>query len=741
MKRLIAVLSPFRLRLLAFFLIWFLNTVAIEMGRPAGADYALSDSIYFALQFFALNYEIPAGWDANTGVGLGRFIAALFAVLAIISLVSSRFVTWVRKVKHIASDDRIVLLGYGQVNRALLMHLEKIWEGPITVVDRNFYDADRIRARETGVLLLEADITEPKAIANLNLEKACRVYVASGYDTLNLEVGTLATEAIEAALSAQSGHIAPRPDRRFGCGARGEVVTVHIASANLMSNLSRAQDIAFALGSGMRFFSIKTATALQLVQKARFVERAADLGQDTPHIVILGSGEVTEALLVQLFVTTMSTNGLPRITVIDPEANKAKARMRAHFPRLFENELRAEVVDLISFIDADVGALSFDHDPVLSPLSEGVPPTAWVFACRDDEVNIAGALRLEGAMQMLAQRPVPIYARAWQGEMSAKGADGGLAQTQLFGQRNDPAVCAMITDTNSDWLALLLHQSYQSEKTPASDQDAYLQDWLALPEHVRRTNRWAAQHLPQKLHDLGFDWRGKTEGLLPLVPKDNPIAVALAQDQAAGLEALDERDPLPDCLLRIAKTEHRRWVIDRALNGWKYSGATDVRSNRRRLHNKMVAFGKLTEAEKRLDLAALSVVFGMNASDFPYEPAVAHPRKTQDVALDQLEDVHRDVTHLRLIVPARLTLISQEIRTAAETFIKELSANPALSKVEIIVAGDGEQLMGRYDHAQVLLKDETLPLIGWLNRAFKGRDPAMAFDLTYLPGADDLHAA
>ena len=710
--------SPLGLKLAAFALILLAGAVGFALSC---AQFGFADSLYKALQLFGLNYDVPDGFEPHVLLQLARFLAPVFTVIAVIELFGSSIAGWLRNIAQAQRADRVILLGFGKVNRAILRHLTR--EGParvpVTVIDQGFSEGDWMQARAQGILLREADLTNPDALVRLLPERAKHIYVACGSDALNLEVGTLAAAAIERAAGARPGHINPVVDRRYGCGAGlEEAVHVHIASPKLMENLAQAQDVSFPLGSGMTFFSFKEETAAALVARSRFAQRARDAGAAVPHLVIFGAGEMAEALLVQSIVVGISDGQVPQITLIDADCAAAKARFAAHYPRLFDGSLPEEAQPQIRFEPADVTQLCFETDAMLAALDAESPPTAWIFSCRDDETNVAAALQLENAMQVLARRPAPIYARAWEGQLAAAGQD--LGQTHLFGQGHDAVVCERILGPGFDWMARHIHRAYLDEVTiaalgPAHDLP-FTAVWKKLPAHVRRTNLWAAMHLAQRLEDLGFDWRGRALGAIPLLPDGHPLAAALAAPD------------LTRALSASAETEHNRWMMDRALCGWK-AGARD---NRRRLHPNMIPFARLDDQTKQLDLTALRAVFALTAGDFPAPPPLARVRCVTEMTVEEMTEVRPETTCLILHFGKGPALISAPVWQGVEALCRGLARHENLCRVRVVLHGPALPQLAKAARAEA---DETRPLLQWLTAQFQALPDGVAVDVDYMPEA------
>lgn len=155
--------------------------------------------------------------------------------------------------------------------------------------------------------------------------------------------------------------------------------------------------------------------------------------------------------------------------------------------------------------------------------------------------------------------------------------------------------------------------------------ERFTRAWHALPENVKEANFRAIRHLPVKLEGLGLDWqrgrlfpsidKGLSEDLVGFLGnvemiKNKPVytsnfdpAIAKACELSEQMTKSAEKKPIRDLINAIAMIEHSRWMIDRALEGWRQA-PDNIRDNRRRLHSKMRDFGGIGQ-DRELDLNGL----------------------------------------------------------------------------------------------------------------------------------------
>ena len=221
-------------------------------------------------------------------------------------------------------------------------------------------------------------------------------------------------------------------------------------------------------------------------------------------------------MLIECLLTAYAANiGAPRITVFDRDADHAQRRLAACYPTLVDDSLPEEARPDIRFVAKDLQTLDMENDADLDAMdSSEAPPTAYVFACGDDLVNLSAGLRLEMAMQRLRRRAVPIHVRLWDrvigpGDLAEEDP---LSLLRTFGNARQTAARLLSEAPATEALARDLHKTYLAPRRDgeiASAARARMdKDWANLPEHARRSNFRVARQAATKLMALGLQWRG-----------------------------------------------------------------------------------------------------------------------------------------------------------------------------------------------------------------------------------------
>lgn len=257
-------------------------------------------------------------------------------------------------------------------------------------------------------------------------------------------------------------------------------------------------------------------------------------------------------------------------------------------------------------------------------------------------------------------------------------------------------------DERAFLLPKLLHDAYRGGATAAGspiDIDQFRQSWNRLPENVREANRSTARHIGQKLIDLGFLWRGMDSGGLPALSAEtagacNALIDAAGEDGSTLIPAAPCHAPARDIILR---TEHNRWLVDRAIAGWMAGPRDDRgiprRDNRRRLHDNIRSFDELdaeTRARYARPLAAAIRMLERPEIDFD-----AQRRETGEIRLcsaDVLEVYSQDidfvgVSELIIRVGETCTIVAEPVRKRLRALVADWAHQRAACRLLVLLEG------------------------------------------------------
>ena len=393
-------------------------------------------------------------------------------------------------------------------------------------------------------------------------------------------------------------------------------VLAHIRDPWIHERLSRTDAAA-----SLRTFSYANGVARQLMLAHPPYLLARRYKAPAQHILIFGFGAVGQALAKEFLITSVSNNPRPMmITAIDPVIDDHRAEFLGRLPGLGEDVS-------LGFIRGDLRLREADALNELRARLAISPACAVYIAIGDSSLPLSFGLDMrEQAIDLGVMAPIFICAQHGAGfpELAAGSGlvgqgvgpavtdeaarTGVLCDRRLasFGQWRNALDGMGLFEDRSDGLAKGFHESYLMKNPPNPDPARRLPsevDWNFLPDQYRVSNRRAAAHVRAKIDAAGYkdldDWlakgpryksRGRNRWLTDEFPAD-----------AFGLFQLDNKDFLES----MAELEHRRWMIERALNGWQFGEPRDDATKR---HNCMVAYDKLPEDDKQKDRDNISLV-------------------------------------------------------------------------------------------------------------------------------------
>jgi hypothetical protein len=137
-----------------------------------------------------------------------------------------------------------------------------------------------------------------------------------------------------------------------------------------------------------------------------------------------------------------------------------------------------------------------------------------------------------------------------------------------------------LSDETCDVISQGIHEAYRRNKTQPSV-DPSMADWEHLPEGLKNSNRDQANHILEKLQEIGCTVKPVERGA------PTPFAFT------------------PWEIERLAEMEHGRWNAERLLDGWRYGSPKDVA---RKISPYLVPWAKLPDDVKKWDRDAVTEI-------------------------------------------------------------------------------------------------------------------------------------
>lgn len=515
-----------------------------------------------------------------------RFAAIATPVVGLLFAFSGQLGRSLARLFNLGASGHVVVAGESAAALSLALDC-RAHKDSVILIAQGLAGETALGLRRRGVIVLEGDASHPETLRNARAAHAAHVVAFEPDDTANLQ--------IEAAVRRLAEHT-----------RRRRPIGVHVATCSSLL-LKEAREMRSAQMRRKQApakvdpkpFSLQEMAARALVQQESqtLLSLAQQLGQDRVHIVMFGFDAPAEAAAERILMSLWSAHfAPPRITVLTPDPDIAGAGFRARHREAFAHP---------QIWSADVAFLPFDWEvaSVGPELLDSVElqrgkPTAIVVATGADPGNIHLAIALKRACNHRGRWPVPIYMyETSQSEFSQQYAKGDEteeldAYLQAFGAHQATATRALIIDGDLDRGAAIAHEHYnrgfgKRGEVSMKELQAAMKDWPDVLETFRAANRAAADSAMTKLWDAGWRPAAKSE--------KGETSPAIA----------------PELTERMAQCEHDRWMAERLMSGWRPAGEGEQRDNDLMVHDKLVPWNALSDADKNNDVnqirAALDV--------------------------------------------------------------------------------------------------------------------------------------
>ncbi|MDP3496047.1 MAG: hypothetical protein Q8R82_23290 [Hyphomonadaceae bacterium] len=362
---------------------------------------------------------------------------------------------------------------------------------------------------------------------------------------------------------------------------------------------------------------------------------AQKLKAPAQHILIVGFGQVGQSAAREFIVTCVSPL-FPHmmVTVVDPQAGRLETDFRSRHPDLCKpkNAVGAGDGSQIDFGFFE-GDFRLNDEKLFAFIRERSKASeiCAVYVAVDLErrpLGLALALRAMATQEKLFRAPVFVCAQhgaglpaVHQGAGYVGGGETGKDRIALERQaEQDSRLCdlrvvsfgswpeafdgAGLLEQDLDGQAKRFHKEYErlraeeARRTDPAAPQMDAQPWEVLPDQLRVSNRRVAAHIRAKAHAAGFElgaWLDSRKGgwgthdlppaahVLPGEPDD-----ALTAESAGQMRTLGE-------------LEHRRWMLDRYLDGWRKGERDDYA----RLRPDLIPFSEIAETSKKKDYTVI----------------------------------------------------------------------------------------------------------------------------------------
>jgi hypothetical protein len=508
------------------------------------------DAIYFSLRLFAFEYDLGQGGadpyrESNLILQVARFLAPATVAIAVIKGAMLIAAQQLNLWRIARWRGHAVVCGAGERGRQLALALRG--HGHRVVVIENNETADTLAdIRTAGARVVLGSATDPARQAEARLEFASKVAAVTPSEESNLQIVLAASR------------------RRNGLPLRA-MAHASRSFAEMFENQPPFDRI--TNGKDCGFFDHDVAASRVLVGRYALNLVAPLLHERrSPQLLVAGDGSLLPELLGVLITQCQyAVAGIPRILLATSDLAAVERRFPLHHPQL-------KLVADISIAALPLPQLlQMPLDSVHPGFSDTRFDLAFV-ACREDIDTLALARNLVQQPGRICRnvvaglRPSTQMMRLFTGSQPLAGVAshdlvelGCSAEVVLYGKLDEPA-----REIHGAYLREQIAAGHQPGETPA------LVPWEELAESLRQANRSQADHISIKRRTMELS------------------------DSASTVDAL-------------AEAEHRRWMADKILAGWRHGAERD---DSRRLHPSMRPYSDLSDLEKQKDRVTVAHALG-----------------------------------------------------------------------------------------------------------------------------------
>jgi voltage-gated potassium channel Kch len=442
------------------------------------------------------------------------------------------FLTGVRKNIRTAMVRRkfnhTVVCGLGDVGMQVIENLGGAGQF-IAAVDLLDDSPGAATCEKSGVPVLQGDAKNPQVLLAAGIRRAQTAIICTGSDSENMDIALQIKAIYELPGHLKSSRI------QVLAQLRNDWMHKRLIGSDKGSMGSNKVDL--------RLFNPFMNAARMLIKRLHLPPSREF---EARAFVVIGFGaygrEITEHLIRACPVAPGRTLN---ILVLDQKADQAAES----FP--IANPVAAALASF-EFITASVAPGSPDLQRIVARKLESAEPLLGVaVALGNDELSLCSALEIRSLLDCAGHLHVPVYVRLEHyrrlGELvrNIENKSNFSDRLQIFGTLEETLSADVLLGSHLDAFAQALQEEYRLRPrdtiNPAADVP-----WHELPEFMKMSNRWRADHTPLLMELAGLH-----------VARDvqSPVVVALSPEQ----------------IELLAELEHRRYTIERRLIEWRQS--------------------------------------------------------------------------------------------------------------------------------------------------------------------------
>jgi len=504
------------------------------IGYTFGAcQLPVGDRFLEALKLF-LRAESPTTCAAPWSLVFARYAApyivpfvALFATIRL-AVTNLRYDLRVARARY--RRGHFIVCGLGDTGMQIVENLRHAGK-EVIAIDLVSDSPHAATAERSRVAVVKGDAAERSVLEFAGLRHANTVIVCTGEDAQNVDIALRIEESIG--------------DTR----RRNDVLTALIELRHEWLFAKLIDHDKEPLGSPaveVRPFNIYQNAARILIRSSP--AQPVDDPAAKPFIVIGFGSMGREVTMHYLRAAPVPLRCLSKVLVLDRVGEEIGRNFVAGIPSI---ERFAEV----EFVTADVSVEAVEKWGAIEARLSAMIPVAIAVCLPDDKLSLFVALRLRALFDGVGRTDMSIFVRLRRhhrlGEFAAhlERLPQLDERLRVFGSLEELLKVDILIDSRLDTLAKACHEHYREMLAAERPDSANARPWNILPEHFKMSSRREADHIFVKLVQVGL--AVKTSSV------STPIAFTDAETEV------------------LSRLEHRRWMIERWLRGWRHGSVRD----------------------------------------------------------------------------------------------------------------------------------------------------------------------
>ena len=426
-------------------------------------NFSVSDTLYLTMQLFtsASGNVTPMNWALQ----IARFIAPIVPAGTLLWVISFALREHYHRFKLRRMKNHVVICGLGRNGPQLVREflLEKKEVVAIEVNPQNEHIRECFEMKANIVI---GDASNEEVLHRAHATHASHLIAVAGDDGVNAKI------------AGQLLHILGPTNTRRGPTCHFHIVNYHLYG--LLKDHNLAQTSTNALNYAL--FNIYQNSARLLFQKYSLADpQRLSAANYTPHLIIVGLGDMGEAVLVQAAkIAHYAPNKGIQITIVDKSASTLVNQVQHRSAGLIK-------ICQITPIDADI--TNHDKQIEISKLASDIDsPAVIAFCFGNDYLNVTSALEMS---KHIASKEVTLLVRidrhAGYGtlieRMNSSGPSKGCT-IHPFGWIESTSTRGTLLEESLDTIARKLYES-----------DQHNSPWVHTPEQTKDIYRQRADHI------------------------------------------------------------------------------------------------------------------------------------------------------------------------------------------------------------------------------------------------------